>query len=92
MRIDDEITVRTANATNDTKLKVYKTVVYARETWTAYQRNEKKLNHFYLRCLKSNVNSRGPEEGRDAKHAHSLKAMMRLTGHVLRIFKDNFLR
>ena len=42
---------------HDTKLKVYKAVVlptllYARETWTVYQRHAKKLNHFHLSCLR----------------------------------------
>ena len=41
----------------DTKLKVYKAVVlptllYARETWTVYQRLAKRLNHFHTSCLR----------------------------------------
>ena len=41
----------------DTKLKVYKAVVlpillYAYETWTVYKRHAKRLNHFYISCLR----------------------------------------
>ena len=58
----------------DTKLKVYKTVVlptlfYACETWTVYQRDAKRLNHFHLSCLskmaRQDSRHRGPEESRD---------------------------
>ena len=41
----------------DTKLKVYRavvlpTLIYARETWTIYQRHAKRLNHFNTSCLR----------------------------------------
>ena len=44
----------------DTKLKVYKAVVlptllYARETWTVYQRHAKRLNHFHTSCLRKRL-------------------------------------
>jgi hypothetical protein len=44
-----------------TKLKVYKSAVlpvllYASETWTAYQRHAKKLNHFHTICLRRIMN------------------------------------
>ena len=39
-----------------TKLEIYRatvftTVPYASDTWTVYQRNEKKLNRFFLNCF-----------------------------------------
>jgi len=42
----------------NTKLKVYHAVVltssvYGCETWTAYRRHEKLINHFHLRCLRN---------------------------------------
>ena len=42
--------------TLQTKLKVYRatvlpTLLYARETWTMYQRHAKKINHFHTTCL-----------------------------------------
>ena len=69
----------------DTKLKVYKAVVlptllYARETWTVYQRHAKCLNHFHPeetpenQVARQNPRYRGPEEGKDAKHTFSIEA------------------
>ena len=41
----------------DTKLNVYRsmvlpTLLYACETWTVYQRQAKRLNHFHTSCLR----------------------------------------
>ena len=41
----------------ETKLKVYKamvlpTLLYACETWAVYQHHVKRLNHFYVRCIR----------------------------------------
>ena len=71
----------------DAKLNVYKavalpTLLYACETWTVYQRHEKRLSHFHLSCEKAVENQvarqvsihGGREESRDAKHAYCLKA------------------
>ena len=45
------------NLTTDTKIAVYNacvlsTLLYGRETWTAYARQERRLNSFHLRCLR----------------------------------------
>ena len=61
---------------------VLQTLLYARETWTVYERQAKSINHFHLSCLRQllklcgNTRSqiyRGPEEGRDAKRTYSFK-------------------
>ena len=66
----------------DTKLKVYRSVVlpsllYACETWTVYQRHDKRLNHFHTSCLrkllvaKQDSRHRSPEKCRDAECIYS---------------------
>ena len=67
----------------DTKLKVYRSIVlptllYACETWTVYQRHDKRLNHFHTSCLtkllkikwQDRIPHRSPEKGRDAEYTH----------------------
>ena len=65
----------------ETKLKVYRSVVlptllYACKTWTVYQRQAKKLNHFHTSCLRKLLkikwqdrmpDTSSPEKGRDAE-------------------------
>ena len=69
----------------DTKLKVYNAVVlpillYARRTWTVYQRHAKKLNHFHLSCLrkllKISLQDKIPDIGvlKKAKRTYSTEA------------------
>ena len=84
----------------DTKLKVYKAVVlptllYACETWTVYQRNAKKLNHFHLSCLRKLLKIRWQDRIPDKEvlkkanmqSVHTLLelAQLRWTGHVTRM-------
>ena len=84
----------------DTKLEVYKSVVlptllYACETWTAYQRHAKKLNHFHLICLgkllKIKWQDKTPDTavlkkaGMQSMHTVLKFAQLRWTGHVIRM-------
>ena len=66
----------------DTKLKVYKaavqrTLLYACEAWTAYQRHAKRLNHFHLSCLRKLLKFKWQDKISDTevlkKHAYCLK-------------------
>ena len=84
----------------ETKLKVYKVVVlptllYACETWTAYQRHAKKLIHFHLSCLRKILKIRWQDKIPDTKvlkkakmqsvHTPLKLAQLRWTGHVTRM-------
>ena len=56
----------------ETKLKVYRAVVlttllYGSETWTAYRRHEKQLNHFHLRCLRNRLHIRWQDKVPDTE-------------------------
>ena len=84
----------------DTKLKVYKAVVlptllYVCETWTVYQRNAKRLNHFHTSCLRKLLNiqwqDRIPDSevlkraGMQSVYTLLKLAQLRWAGHVTRI-------
>ena len=84
----------------DTKLKVYKAVVlptllYACETWTVYQRHDKKLYHFHLSCLRKLLKIRWQDKipvtevlkKANMQSVHTLLklAQLRWTGHVTRM-------
>ena len=84
----------------DTKLKVYNAVVlptllYARETWTVYQRHAKKLNHFQLSCLRKLLKIRWKDKIPDTEvlkkakmqSVHTLLKLeqLRWTSHVTRM-------
>ena len=83
-----------------TKLKVYKaiiltTLLYGCETWTAYRRHERQLNHFHLKCLRSLLHVRWQDKVPDTevlKQANlpsaitiMRKAQLRWAGHVSRM-------
>ena len=84
----------------DAKLKVYRSVVlptllYARETWTAYQRHAKRLNHFHTSCLRKLLKIKWQDRipdtevlkraGMQSVHTLLKLAQLRLTGHVTRM-------
>ena len=84
----------------DTKLKVYKAVVlptllHACESWTVYERHAKKLNHFYLSCLRKILKIRWQDKILDTEvlkkakmqSVHTLLplAQLRWTGQVTRM-------
>ena len=86
-----------------TKLKVYETVVlptllYACETWTVYQRNAKRLNHFHTSCLrkllKINWQDRTPDTevlkraGMQSVHTLLKLAQLRWTSHVTKVHEE----
>ncbi|KAL9961518.1 hypothetical protein ACROYT_G030473 [Oculina patagonica] len=88
----------------NTKLKVYHAVVlttllYGCETWTAYRRHEKLINHFHLRCLRNILHIRWQDKVPDTKvlkHADlpsaitiMRKAQLRWAGHVSRMPDDH---
>ena len=87
----------------ETKLKVYRAVVlttllYGSETWTAYRRHEKQLNHFHLRCLRNLLHICWQDKVPDTevlKQANfpsiittMRKAQLRWAGHVSRMPDD----
>ena len=84
----------------DTKLKVYKAVVlpallYARKTWTVYQRHAKRLKHFQTSCLRKLLKIKWPDRipytevlkraGMQSVHTLLKLAQLRCTGHVTRM-------
>ncbi len=76
----------------NTKLKVYHAVVlttllYGCETWAAYRRHEKLINHFHLRCLRNILHIRWQA---DLPSAITLmrKAQLRWACHVSRMADD----
>ena len=84
----------------DTMLKVYKVVVlptllYARETWTVYQRHAKRLNHFHLSCQRKLLKIRWQDKIPDTEvlkraevqRMHTLLklAQLRWSDHVTRM-------
>jgi hypothetical protein len=86
-----------------TKLKVYKAVIlttllYASETWTAYSRHVRQLNHFHLNCLRRLLHVRWQDKIPDTEilrsaqlpsiHTLLKKTQVRWTGHVVRM-SDN---
>ena len=86
-----------------TKVKVYRAVVlttllYGCETWTIYERHEKKLHQFHLRCLRCIFNIRGQDKISDTEVLEDMeraqlpnvittmrKAQTRWAGHVFRM-------
>ena len=87
----------------ETKLKVVRAVVlttllYGSETWTAYRRHEKQLNHFHLRCLRNLLHNRWQAKVPDTevlKQANvpsiittMRKAQLSWAGHVSRMPDD----
>ena len=79
----------------DTKLKVYRSVVYACETWTVYQRHAKILNHFHTSCLRKLLKIKWQDRipytevlkraGMQSIHTLLKLAQLRWTGHVTRM-------
>ena len=84
----------------DTKLKVYRSVVlptllYACETWTVYQRHDKRLNHFHTSCPRKLLQIKWQDRNSDTevlKRAgmQSVQTLLKLaqlrwTGHVTRM-------
>ena len=71
------------------------TLLYACETWTVYQRNAKKLNHFHLSCLRKILKIRWQDKIPDTEvlkmakmqgvHTLLKLAQLRWTGHVTRM-------
>ena len=87
----------------ETKLKVFRAVVlttllYGSETWTAYRRHEKQLNHFHLRCLRNPLHIRWQDKVPDTEvlkqpNVPSIittrrKAQLSWAGHVSRMPDD----
>jgi hypothetical protein len=87
----------------ETKLKVYSaiilpTLLYACETWTAYSRHMKQLNHFHLSCLRKILKIRWQDKVPDTDvlmhagmmsiHTMLSKAQLRWAGHVLRMSNE----
>ena len=87
----------------ESKLKVYRAVVlttllYGSETWTAYRRHEKQLNHFHLRCLRNLLHIRWQDKVPDTEVLRQTnfpsiitimrKAQLRWAGHVSRMSDD----
>ena len=87
----------------DTKLKVYKAVVlptllYACETWTVYQRHDKRLNHFNTSCLRKLLKIKWQDRipdtevlkraGMQSVHTLLKLAQLRWTGHVTRMHEE----
>ncbi len=83
-----------------TKLKVYKAVVlptllYASETWTVYQRQAKKLNHFHMTCLRKIMNVKWQDKVPDTEvlakaqvpsiFTMLMQSQLRWAGHVYRM-------
>lgn len=83
-----------------TKLKVYRAVVlttlfYGCETWTAYRKHERQLNHFHLRCLRNLLHIRWQDKVPDTEVLKQAdfpsaittmrKAQLRWAGHVSRM-------
>ncbi|VDM00774.1 unnamed protein product [Schistocephalus solidus] len=83
-----------------TKLKMYKAVVlmtllYGAETWTVYSNQSRKLNHFYLSCLRRILKLRWQDRMPDTEVLEwtgilSIPAMLRqvqlrLSGHLVRM-------
>ena len=77
------------------KLHLLPTLLYARETWTVYQRHAKKRNHSHLSCLRKILKIRWQDKIPDTEvlkkakmqsvHALLKLAHLRWTGHVTRI-------
>ena len=71
------------------------TLLYAFETWTVYQRHAKKLNHFYLSCLRKPLKIKWLEKipgtevlkkaGMQSMHTVLKLVHLRWTGHVIRM-------
>ena len=87
----------------DAKLKVYIVVVltvllYACESWTAYSRHARKLNHFHTKCLRNILSINWQDMVSDTEvltragipSIHTLlhKAQVRWAGHVTRMPDD----
>ena len=83
-----------------TKIKVYMAVVlttllYASETWTAYSRHIKKINHFHMCCLRRLLHIRWQDKVPDTKvlelsgqssiHTILMKNQARWAGHLVRM-------
>ena len=74
---------------------VLPTLLYAYETWTFYQHLAKRLNHFYLCCLRKLLNIRWQDKipdtevlkwaGMQIVHTLLKLAQLRWTGHVTRM-------
>ena len=88
---------------HDTKLKVYKAVVlrtllYACEMWTVYQRHAKRLNHFHTNCLRKLLKIKWQDRipdtevlkraGMQSVHTLLKLAHVRWTGHVTRMHEE----
>jgi len=84
----------------ETKLKVYQAIVlptllYACETWTAYSRHAKKLNHFHMGCLRRLLKIKWQDKIPDTAvlakanlpsiYVHLKKSQLRWAGHVTRM-------
>ena len=100
VHIDDEVNARIAKASAAfRRLRgrsvVLPTLLYACETWTVYQRHAKRLNHFYISCLRKLLKikwqDRIPDKealkraGMQSIHALLKLAQLRWTGHVTRM-------
>ena len=84
----------------ETKLKVYAAVVlpsllYGCETWTAYGRHSKDLNHFHISCLRRILKIKWQDKIVDTEvlslanstsiHTMLHKAQLRWSGHIVRM-------
>ena len=85
---------------DDTKLKVYRSVVLPTlldvcETWTVYQRHDKRLNHFHTSCLRKLLKIKWQDTipdtevlkraGMQSVHTLLKLAQLRWTGRVTRM-------
>ena len=83
-----------------TKLKVYRATVlpmllYACETWTVYQRDTRKLNHFHTTSLRRLLNIKWQDKipdtevpaqaGLSSIHTIMMQSQLRWAGHVARM-------
>ena len=88
----------------ETKLKVYKAVIlpsllYARETWTAYSRHDKKLKHLRMSCLRKLMKIKWQEKIPDTEvlararfirtHTVLKKIQLRWAGQVIRMKEEH---
>ena len=80
------------------EVMVLPTLLYACETWTVYQRHAKRLNHFYISCLRKFLKIKWQNRIPDAEvlkragmqSVHTLLnlAQFRWTGHVTRMHEE----